>query len=134
MMNGDDMCSDKNQSCKDKWYTRPIFSVADIEKSLNHYCELLDFTQSWAYEEDGRTIVTQVNRGDFELILTENLDRVGKARVFISLEDWELENLQQQIEAKEISFEQMFWGYPTIKVADPDGNEMFFPFNDEDSS
>lgn len=73
------MTSNSNQ----EWYARPVFSVSSVEGALKHYCELLGFEQGWKYEEQGHIIVTQVNKGDFEVILTSNLDRVGQARVFV---------------------------------------------------
>ena len=115
---------------KEKWYSRPVFSVADIGNSLKFYCTLLGFEQSWRYEENGRTIVTQVSRGELELILAANLDRKGGARIFISLTKPELAQLEQIIEEKEIETERIFWGYPTIRIRDPDGNEMLFPLED----
>jgi len=114
-----------------QWYARPIFSVTDIQASLQHYCKLLGFEQSWTYKENDRTIVTQVNKGDFEIILTENLDRVGSARAFVSLMPAELEQLQNDISARQIPTERTHWGYPIIKIRDPDGNELLFPLDEE---
>ena len=99
---------------KEKWYSRPIFSVSDFE-------------QTWKYEEKGQTIVTQVDKGEFELILAANLGRVGQARVFISLNTTELEKLERRIKEKKIAVERVHWGYPAIQVRDPDGNELLFP-------
>ena len=111
----------------EKWYSRPVFSVADFQISLQFYRDLLGFKQSWHYEEDGRTIVTQVSKGELELILAANLDRVGDARLFVSLNGDELAQLEQVIREKEIETEHIYWGYPTIRIRDPDGNEMLFP-------
>ena len=116
---------------KDKWYTRPIFSVGDVEKSLSYYCEMLGFAQSWKYEEDDQVLVAQVSRGDFELILAGNLNRKGKGRVFISLTNLETDKLRKTIESKDIPYEEMYWGYPSLKLRDPDGNEMIFPQESE---
>ena len=115
----------------DKWYTRPIFSVSNIAAALTHYCEQLGFKQSWKYEEDGETIVTQVNKGDMELILTSNLDRVGAGRLFVSLEEPEMLDLQALVDQGQVQAEQIFWGYPSLRVRDPDGNEMIFPLESE---
>ena len=111
----------------EKWYTRPIFSVSDMGEALRHYCDRLGFSRAWAYEEEGKTIVTQVNMGQFELILTSNLDRVGLGRIFVSLEKWEVVNLAKRIDESGIQTEQFFWGYPSIRIQDPDGNEMIIP-------
>ena len=115
---------------KEKWYSRPVFSVSNIQNSLQFYCDLLGFDQSWQYEENGQTIVTQISKGELELILAANLDRVGHARIFISLNGPELARLEQVIKAKEIETENIHWGYPTIRIRDPDGNEMLFPLED----
>lgn len=112
---------------EEKWYTRPVFAVTSIEKALQHYCDLLGFKQSWKYEEGESTIVTQVNRGEFELILTSNLDRVGAGRVFVSLNSEEMTTLKKEIAANRIAVEHIHWGYPAIRMRDQDGNEMIFP-------
>jgi len=118
------MNDDSEPAVREKWYARAVFSVADIGISLGYYCDLLDFEQTWEHEENGRTTVTQVNKGEFEIILTENLDRVGQARVFIALESAELQNLQQAISKKRIPSQPMHWGYQLIRLRDPDGNEL----------
>lgn len=115
----------------EKWYTRPVFSVASVEKSLSYYCDLLGFTQSWKYDEGSEILVAQVSRGDFELILAGNLDRKGSGRVFISLTELETSQLKVAIENKNIPYEKFQWGYPSIKLQDPDGNEMIFPQESE---
>ncbi len=116
---------------KEKWYTRQIFSVTSVDSSLRYYCDLLGFTQNWNYDEDGVNLVAQVSRGDFELILAGNLDRKGKGRVFISLTELETNQLQEEIGNKGIPHEEIYWGYRSIKLQDPDGNEMIFPQESE---
>ena len=125
------MTTDEQMQMKEKWYSRPIFSVSNMRNSLHYYCELLGFEQAWTYKEKTQVRVAQVSKGDFELILTENLNRIGQARVFISLEKWEMEGLKKVIDLKQIPFEHDFWGYPMIKTSDPDGNELFFPVESE---
>lgn len=71
---------------KEIWCTRAISTASEIQKTLHHFCDLLGFEQAWKYKEKGRTIVTQVNKGEFGLILAANLDRVEEASVFISIE------------------------------------------------
>ncbi|ABW33005.1 glyoxalase superfamily protein [Acaryochloris marina] len=117
---------------KDKWYTRPVFSVASVQKSLSYYRDLLGFTQSWKYDEAGEVLVAQVSRGDFELILASNLDRKGQGRVFISLTESETSRFKEMIESMHITYEEIYWGYPSIKLQDPDGNELIFPQETED--
>lgn len=126
------MSHDSTNSEGETWYSRTIFSVSSVEDSLHHYCELLGFEQSWKYEEKGKILVAQVNRGDCELILTENLDRtraerVGAGRVFVSLNVAEMAALKKDIIENQIKAENINWGYPTILLSDPDGNELLFP-------
>lgn len=124
--------SEQNKNMeKEKWYTRPIFSVSNMQASLHHYCNLLEFEQGWKYEEDGDLVVTQVNKGDFELILTTNLDRVGQGRIFISLATAEMDKLQRCVDEKQIMHNRVYWGYPAIQIRDSDGNEMLFPLEAE---
>ncbi len=125
------MKDDNESPVKDKWYTRPVFSVKDVQESLRYYCDLLGFEQTWKYEERDQTIVTQVNKGEFELILTQNLDRVGMARVFVELEAAELHNFRRALSAKQIPSENTHWGYPVIRLRDPDGNELLFPLEED---
>ena len=108
----------------DKWYSRPILAVADMPRSLQHYCELLGFTQAWQHDEGGRTIVTQVDKGECELILAENLDQVGASRVYVALEAAEMQQLEQRVRDKNIPVEHVFWGYDLLRICDPDGNQI----------
>ena len=112
---------------KEKWYARPVFSVNSVEESLGYYCELLGFTENWRYDENNELLVAQVSRGDFELILAGNLDRKGNGRVFISLTDSETSQFKETIKKNNIPYETIYWGYPSIQLQDPDGNEMIFP-------
>jgi len=121
----------EDKTCEEKWYTRPIFSVSNMDKSLHHYCDLLGFKQVWQYEENKITLVTQVSRGECELILAGNLDRIGTGRVLISLNDTEMEKIETEIEKKQITVERIHWGYPAIRLRDPDGNEMILPRESE---
>ena len=116
---------------EEKWYTRPIFSVSNIEQSLYYYCTLLGFEQTWKYKEQEATVVTQVVRGECELILSGNHDRIGTGRVFVSLSEIEMKRLESEIEKNEVSTDRIHWGYPAIRLRDPDGNEMIFPQESE---
>ena len=102
-------------------------AVIDLEVALRFYTELLDFKEAWRYDENGETIVAQVNRGDCETILAIDSERAGKSRLFIALEQDEMETLQEQIVAKSLSTRDGWWGYPVIEIRDPDGNELLFP-------
>ena len=109
----------------DKWYTRPIFTVTDMPRALQHYCGRLGFMQDWKHDENGRTIVTQVNKGECELILEEKSDQArvtAATRVYISLEPEEMQRLEQVVRDKNIPVEHVFWGYDLLQIADPDNN------------
>ena len=110
-----------------EWYSRPVFFVTDVVKAAGFYTNVLGFEEAWDYEENGKKIVAQMNRGNCEIILAEGSERVGKSRLFISLEDEEMEILQKEIDAKSIDTRRTFWGYPVIEIKDPDGNELMFP-------
>ena len=110
------------------WYTRSVFFVTELERSLDHYQNLLGFSQAWNYREGEREIVAQVNRGTgCELILSEDPERAGKSRIFISLDADDLIAYQEELETKGIPLVRSWWGYPVIVIKDPDGNEMMFP-------
>jgi len=115
------------------WYTRPIISVNDVEQSLHFYEQQLGFTQSWNYQDGGKTTVAQVNKGSgCELILSLDTERAGKSRIFVSLEPDVLAAFQQAVEQAGVEVQKAWWGYPVILIKDPDGNEMMFPEEDKD--
>ena len=121
------MSATTTHETSEKWYTRPVFSVSAMDRALHHYCELLGFTRGWSYEEAGEVTVTQVARGDLELILTSNLDRTGQGRLFVSLTGPEMADLERIIAERRIAADNIHWGYPSLRIRDPDGNELIFP-------
>ena len=114
----------------DKWYTRPVVFVTDVEAALSFYTDLLGFEQSWDYQEEGRTRVTQVNRGESEIILAIDAERAGASRLFISLGVEEMTAWQDEMAARSIPAQRSWWGYPVIEIRDPDGNELMFPLDE----
>lgn len=114
----------------DKWYTRPVLFVADIERALRVYIDSFGFVQQWKHEADGRTIVTQVARGDSEIILALDAKRAGGARLFVSLTAEEMNRWQAEIAERAIPSQRGWWGYPVIEVRDADGNELLFPLDE----
>ena len=46
-----------------KWYSRPVFFVADVERALQFYVDLLGFEKAW-HSDDGNGNVCQVNRAE----------------------------------------------------------------------
>src|SRR5256885_13762901 len=107
-----------------KWYPRPVFFVADINRAINFYTHMLGFEKAWPAGE-GR--VCQVNRSDCEIILCENAARKDKGRLFIELNVDGLAELRHEIDERAIPFKTTWWGYDSIQIDDPDGNELLFP-------
>jgi catechol 2,3-dioxygenase-like lactoylglutathione lyase family enzyme len=111
-------------------YARSVFFVQDAERSLRFYVEQLGFAEDWNYREDGRTFVSQVSLFGFELILNQIHDatrvRAGHGRVFIGLDDDQLEPLRAHIASTGIKTGRLDWGRQTLVMRDLDGNEIFF--------
>ena len=113
----------------ERWYSRPILFAADIQRILDFYVGLLGFREDWRYEEDGQLLIAQVARSDCELIFTrQDSMRAGPGRIFISLDLEVLEAARTEFESKGIPIRFRRWGYHTLVVSDPDGNELFFPY------
>ena len=93
-----------------EWFARPVLFVADIDRSVDFYVKQLGFMQPWRYEEEGKAWIAQVDRQGCELILSSQWpDKVGKGLMFISLDVGVLDALR-------------------AVIADPDGNELYFPY------
>ncbi len=107
-------------------YARTVFFVADADRARRHYTEQLGFTLDW----DSNDGVFQVSLLGFELILNEVGDatqaRAGHGRVFIGLDDAQLEPFRKHIADRGIETTDREWGRPTLVITDVDGNELFF--------
>ena len=103
--------------------------MKDGERSLSFYRDTLGFSVDWNFEEDGRAYVFQVSLLGFELILNQigptTRDRAGHGRVFIGLDDDQLDAFRKHIEANSIKTTVVDWGNPTLVIRDLDENEMF---------
>jgi catechol 2,3-dioxygenase-like lactoylglutathione lyase family enzyme len=114
----------------DSLYARSVFFVRDAQRSLDYYTQTLGFSLDWNYEEAGRPFVFQVSLLGFELILNQaeesTKDRPGHGRVFLGLEDDQLESFRQHINTKGIKPISVHWGAPTLAIRDIDENELFF--------
>lgn len=110
-----------------KWYARPVFYVADVNRALRFYVDVLGFVKKWP-EGDGT--VCQVDRGECEIILCEDATRSDKGRLFIELTVEGREELRREIAERSIPFRETWWGYDSIQIDDPDGNELLFPIED----
>lgn len=115
------------------WYTRPVLFVTDIDRAVDFYVNRLGFTERWRHAEGGQVLVAQVDRQGCELILSSQWpSKVGTCLMFISLETDELHAVRAELETKGLEVEDGYWGYRLMVVRDPDGNELYFPYpNDE---
>lgn len=111
-----------------RWYPRPVFFVADLNRALHFYVDLLGFEKRW-HEGDGAGTVCQVDRSECEIILCEHATRRGKARLFIELTREGLATLRHELLERSVPSRETWWGYDTIQVDDPDGNELLFPLS-----
>ncbi|HLF78533.1 MAG TPA: VOC family protein [Dehalococcoidia bacterium] len=114
------------------WYTRAVLFVADIERSVRFYTEMLGFEKSWQHEHDGKPIVVQVNHQECEIILSLDSERAGWSRLFISLGSEDMQELKAQVEVRSVVAKETWWGYPSLEIRDPDGNELLFPLDESD--
>ena len=110
------------------WYARPVLFVRDASRSRDFYLEELGFTESWRHEQEGELLIVQVARARCELILTQQWpDKAGGGLLFISLDAGEFEIAIAQFTAAGVEVRDGWWGYDLKVVADPDGNELYFP-------
>ncbi|HKV23839.1 MAG TPA: glyoxalase superfamily protein [Candidatus Acidoferrum sp.] len=117
-----------------RWYARAVLFVGDVEKSVEFYVKRLGFQQDWRYEEEGKAFVAQVTREGCELILSSQWpEKKGKGLMFISLDGEELKEVRAELEGRGVEVKDGNWGYRLMVVADPDGNELFFPYGKERS-
>jgi catechol 2,3-dioxygenase-like lactoylglutathione lyase family enzyme len=111
------------------WYSRPVFFVESVERSIAFYTEKLGFTHGFCYEEEGKVLVGQVNREDCEIILNcQQPEKTGRSRIFISIDFGPLQALRAEFEDRGAPIRDGWWGYDTMIIQDPDGNELFFPY------
>jgi hypothetical protein len=108
-----------------KWYSRPVFFVADLEASLRFYMDKLEFTKKWHQET-----VCQVDHGDCEIILCQSDTRRDRSRLFIELDNAGRADLRHVIAERSVPFDNTWWGYDCIRITDPDGHELLFPLED----
>ncbi len=112
-----------------RWYARPVWGVADVERSAAFYVGQLGFQEDWRHVEEDRPLIVQVSRSDCELILSAQWpERVGQGVAFVSLDGAVLEALRTDLEAKGVAVEDGEWGYRLMVVKDPDGNALWFPY------
>ena len=111
-----------------RWYTRPVLFVADVNRAIRFYVDMLGFEKRW-HEDDGAGKVCQIDHGECEIILCEDATRRDKGRLFIELSADGLADLRREIVERSVPSKQTWWGYDALQVDDPDGNELLFPFS-----
>lgn len=109
-----------------RWYTRPVLFVTDVHRAARFYVEMLGFEKGW-HVGDGKGTICQVNHGECEIILCEDAARRDRGRLFIELTAEGLADLRRELAARAVPTRETWWGYETLQVDDPDGNELFFP-------
>jgi catechol 2,3-dioxygenase-like lactoylglutathione lyase family enzyme len=112
-----------------RWYTRPVLFVVDVNRALRFYVDMLGFQKAW-HEGDGAGKVSQVNRGECEIILCEDLMRRDRGRLFIELTPEALAALRHEMVERSVASKESRWGYDVIQINDPDGNELLFPVSE----
>jgi catechol 2,3-dioxygenase-like lactoylglutathione lyase family enzyme len=112
-----------------RWYSRPVLFVSDLQVALRFYVELLGFEKRW-HSEDGKGTVCQVNRAGCEIILCEDAARKDRGRLFIELTRDGMDELRREITERSIPSRSAWWGYDSILIVDPDGNELLFPLDE----
>lgn len=117
---------DQSPRAQTGWYARPVLFVADVKRALRFYVGMLGFEKRW-HEGDGAGTVCQVDRGECEIILCEDPTRRDRARLFIELNVDELTELRRELVERAVPSRPTWWGYDSIQVDDPDGNELLFP-------
>jgi catechol 2,3-dioxygenase-like lactoylglutathione lyase family enzyme len=110
----------------DRWYTRPVLFVSDVNRAIRFYVDELGFEKNW-HEGDGAGKVCQVSRNECEIILCEDPARRDKSRLFVSLTSHALNELRLTVAAHSIPTKESWWGYDVLQIDDPDGNELLFP-------
>ena len=112
------------------WYARPVLFVADVHRAIHFYVDMLGFWKKW-HEADGAGKVCQVNRGsatmECEIILCQHETRRDKTRLFIELNAEGLAELRRELVERSVPTKETWWGYDSIQIDDPDGNELLFP-------
>ena len=86
------------------------------------------------YEEEGKILVGQVNREDCEILLNcQQPEKTGRGRIFISIDIGPLRALRAEFEGRGAPIRDGWWGYDTMIIEDPDGNQLFFPYPNKES-
>jgi len=106
------------------WYSRPVLFVADVQRSVEFYVGKLGFREKWRFEQE----VAQVERDECEIIVSaQRPAKIGMGMLFIELTVADFAALPIMLAGNGVASRRARWGYDCIVVADPDGNEIYFP-------
>lgn len=107
-----------------QWYARPVLFVADLQRAVDFYVGTLGFSEKWRFADE----VAQVDRDECEIIVSsQRSPKIGMGMLFIELTVEDFRALPGVLTDKGVVSTRGHWGYPVIIVADPDGNELYFP-------
>ena len=110
------------------WDVHPVFFVGDVENSIRFYVDQLGFTETNRCAEDGKLLVGGVERDGCVLLFTRQWpENNGRSRLWIQLNLETYRAFRADLEVKGVALKEGFWGFDTVIVEDPDGNELFFP-------
>ena len=110
------------------WDGRPVFFVSDVVRALDFYVSQLGFEETNRYEDEGVVLVGGVARDGCPLLLScQEPQKNGHGRYWIKLDIPTYEGFRADLEARGVALKDDFWGFDTMVVEDPDGNELFFP-------
>lgn len=115
-----------------RWYSRPVLFVSDVERSVRFYVDGLGFLEAWRHVEDEKALVAQVERDGTEFLLScQWPEKIGHGLVFVSLEKEDISETRSRFDKAGVTVRDGWWGYPLMVVEDPDGNQLYFPCDDE---
>jgi len=110
------------------WYSRPVLFVADVQRAVDFYVGKLGFSEKWRHEQE----VAQVDRDECEIIVSaQRPPKIGMGMLFIELTAADFAALPAMLARNAVASRRGRWGYDCIIVADPDGNEIYFPDPDD---
>src|SRR5512134_3099503 len=101
-----------------RWYSRPVLFVTDLQRALRFYLDGLGFRKD-CHADDGQGTVCQVSRSDCEIILRQDVNRRGTARLFIELTADGLREFRRELDGQAVPHQTTWWGYDTTQVDDP---------------
>lgn len=99
--------------------------MSNVQAALRFYVDTLGFTKKWHVDN-----VCQVDRGGCEIILCEDPARRDRSRLFVELTRDGIDALRREIVERSVPTEKTWWGYDSIRIVDPDGNELLFPLDE----